>query len=193
MSFVSRIEAHVSLAGDVIQFPTKKNTAPIDKLKTSKYKDRVVDKMTPSTDKYIDWAFKRVSDTPKVESSLASIDARDILVERDSIFKTLGDIGAGRTSKTKGPLDVFHLTEGENKGKYLLQDGFHRLFMLLLNHEENIKVNVVGSGGPWNTDYATPMKPFDIDPSLTYMGLEDLADEEILEELKDPVARNWRC
>jgi len=43
MSFVSRIEAHVSLAGDVIQFPTKKNTAPIDKLKTSKYKDRVVE------------------------------------------------------------------------------------------------------------------------------------------------------
>jgi len=115
--------------------------------------------------------------------AVRTINTSDILIDRHSIYKTMGDIEHNRTSRSKGPLSVFHLISGENKGRYLLEDGFHRLFILLLKHQTRVKVNIIGAGSSSGTDLATPIKPFKIDPNLKYMGLEDLADEDILDEL----------
>jgi hypothetical protein len=122
-----------------------------------------------------------------VIAAVRTIETADLLIERSSIFKTMTDIEQGRGTRTEGEISVFHLTEGKNKGKYLVEDGYHRLFLLLLGHQTKIKVNITGYGSEINTDLATPLKPLKINPSLKYMGLEDLADVEILEELAQQV------
>ncbi len=118
-------------------------------------------------------------------SKVKKIDTKDILIGRSAIYDTMTDIEEGRPSRSTGPLKVYHIIEGEHKGRYLLADGYHRLFVLLLNHKTKIDVDIIGYGDGRNTDIAIPYKNFSIDPSLKFMGLEDLADEEILEDLKE--------
>jgi len=126
---------------------------------------------------------KNVQAKYQVTASVRTIETADLLIERSSIFKTMTDIEQGRGTRTKGIISVFHLTEGKNKGKYLVEDGYHRLFILLLDHQTKIKANITGYGSEINTDLASPLKPLKINPSLKYMGLEDLADAEILDDL----------
>lgn len=130
--------------------------------------------------------------TSKVIEKLAKIrkiDTKDIFIGRSAIYDTMTDIEEGRTSRSSGPLKVYHLSEGEHKGRYLLADGYHRLFVFLLNHKTKVDVDVIGYGGGANTDIAIPYKTFSIDPSLKFMGLEDLADEDILEDLKEKLKK----
>lgn len=126
--------------------------------------------------------------TSKVIEKLAKIrkiDTKDIFIGRSAIYDTMTDIEEGRPSKSRGPLKVYHLSEGEHKGRYLLSDGYHRLFILLLNHKTKVDVDIIGYGDGVNKDIPIPYKTFSIDPSLKFMGLEDLADEDILEDLKE--------
>jgi len=122
--------------------------------------------------------------------SVRTIETADLLIERSSIFKTMTDIEQGRGTRTEGAISVFHLTKGKNKGKYLVEDGYHRLFLLLLGHQTKIKAKITGYGSGISTDLAIPLNPLKINPSLKYMGLEDLADVEILEDLKTFTRKN---
>lgn len=122
-------------------------------------------------------------------AKIRKVDSKEIFINRDSFYDTMTDIEEGRLSRSTGALKVYHITSGNNKGKYLLSDGFHRFFILLLNHTEEVTVDVIGYGDGGNTDLAIPYKPFKIDPNLKYMGLEDLADEEILEDLKEKLLK----
>lgn len=106
-----------------------------------------------------------------------------IACDRSSMFNTLGDMQRGKISYSGSkPLGVFYVTEGKFKGKYVLKDGYHRLFALLLTGKKEVNV-FVDEVGDYSSCLYSVNQLFSIDASLRYSGLEDLADEEILEDV----------
>lgn len=112
-----------------------------------------------------------------------SISVDLIACDRNSMFNTMRDMQRGKISYSGSkPLDVFYVTEGKFKGKFVLKDGYHRLFALLLTGKKEVNVFVDEMGDYSNCLYSVTQL-FTIDAGMTYSGLEDLADEEILEEI----------
>ena len=97
------------------------------------------------------------------------------------------DVGAGRVSRTKAPLDVWYKPDcaGQPVDGYLLTDGHHRLVELLMRGPaesftwSEVEVRQVGSG--YNDYWRTPApEERFVFTKTRYGGLEALADEDIL-------------
>jgi len=104
---------------------------------------------------------------------------KDFLFSRRSMFGAFDDIFIHKMpSKTRGHLKAWYLPE---KGKYLLTDGWHRIIPLLLFGKRKATFEIIGEG---YTDYwAEPLKNDLFKATDTkFGGLEDLADEELLED-----------
>lgn len=106
-----------------------------------------------------------------------------LIVFRSSLFKAFDDCSRGKCSRSTGPIEVFRVNDG-----YQLLDGHHRLVEYLLNQkhlENSYTIPVKVRTGPSTLDYAVaePDERWDYDGSLKYGNLEDLADEEILDDL----------
>ena len=68
--------------------------------------------------------------------------------------------------------------------KYLVQDGMHRIFEAMLIGKTKVDAIEVGRGDNFQTDLATPSKEMALKHTDTkFRGLEDLADEDILEDM----------
>lgn len=119
-----------------------------------------------------------------LENQIIEIPLSDLIISRDSLFKAMNDISRGRVSKTQ---DLIHVWENENK--YQLVDGYHRVFEYILSNQKSVQAEVIGRG--YSDYWATvhPEQQFQYNPNTPYHGLEDLADEEILEELKQKLFR----
>jgi len=120
----------------------------------------------------------------EVSKEIKKIKITDFLISRDSLVVTMRNINSGKPSFTRGPLEVFAITEGKLKGKYLLTDGHHRLFSQVLKGEKKVDVVIYegNSGSTSDTPYEVPEKPFKFTNSK-YGGLENLADDEVLKDL----------
>lgn len=106
-----------------------------------------------------------------------------IICNLKSMSRTLGDMQLGKTSYSKGtPLCVFYIKEGEFQGKFILKDGYHRLFEQLLTGSSDVEVYVDEEGLFSDCLYKVE-EIFKIDASLKYGGLEGLAEEEKLKEI----------
>ena len=85
------------------------------------------------------------------------LDAEKILTSQRSVDGAYRNYQRGRSSKTKGPLEVWHLEDG----RYLLVDGQHRFVEGLVDGKKTFEVVEVGEG---YTDYwATPPKGQEFD------------------------------
>jgi hypothetical protein len=133
--------------------------------------------MNPSSER----GFCRLS---SIFSNVPSIPLQDLIVFRSSLYQAFDDCERGHCSHSKGPIEVFHV--GDNK--YQLLDGHHRLVEYLLNqkhltnsHTIPVKVRT----GPITLDYAVADfdERWEYDGNLKYGNLEDLADEEIIDDL----------
>jgi hypothetical protein len=72
-----------------------------------------------------------------------SIHIDQIACDRNSLFKTMQDMQNGKISYSGSkPLDIFFVSEGKYKDKYVLKDGYHRLFALMLQGKKEIQVFV---------------------------------------------------
>lgn len=119
--------------------------------------------------------FKLWLETQNVEMPFS-----DLIISRNSLFGAFRDVSIGRISKTFGPLQVWQTEDG----KYQLTDGYHRAFVSLLLGQKITPVKVIGSG---YSDYHAVARfgdRFEYSPNLPYQGLENLADDEILEDIK---------
>lgn len=111
-----------------------------------------------------------------------------LIVGREALAQALWDVGAGRTSRTKAPLDVWYKPEsgGQPVDGYLLTDGHHRLVEQLLRGTapfewNEVEVRQVGSG--YNDYWRTPApEERFVFTKTRYGGLEALADLEILHD-----------
>ena len=104
-----------------------------------------------------------------------------LTASRRAMMQTMNDIDHGSLSQTPGPIEIWK-TE---KGNLQVVDGYHRLFELLLMGIKKVKIKIRGEG---YTDYwadAADDDQFGFDLTKKYGGLEDLADEEILQDLLD--------
>jgi len=110
---------------------------------------------------------------------LGTAPLQQLVIGRHALFGAMHNWAAGRKSRTKGPVHVW-LTEN---GEYLLVDGHHRVFELLLSGQVTVDAEVVGQG--YSDYYATPQpdQRFVHQLSWKYLGLEDLVDIEILDDL----------
>lgn len=94
-----------------------------------------------------------------------------IACDRNSMFKTMNDVEQGKLSYSgNNPLEVFFITEGYFNGKYLLQDGYHRLFIELLKGKKEVEIYIANSGSYSACDYAV-YNLLEITPSSKYNGL----------------------
>lgn len=106
-----------------------------------------------------------------------------IACDRSSFFNTMKDMQKGKVSYSGSkPIDVFFVTDGKFKDKYIIKDGYHRFFALLLKGKKEVDVYIDEEGDYLNCYYAINQL-FSIDMGLKYSGLEDLADESILEDI----------
>ena len=110
-----------------------------------------------------------------------------LIVGREAMAQALWDVGAGRVSRTKAPLDVWYKPDcaGQPVDGYLLTDGHHRLVELLMRGPaesftwSEVDVRQVGSG--YNDYWRTPApEERFVFTKTRYGGLEALADEDIL-------------
>ena len=120
----------------------------------------------------------------EVSKELKKIDTSKFLVSRKAMMFTMRNISSGRPSRSGGPIEVFEITEGKHKGLFLLTDGHHRLFEKVLKGNKKVDIVVYdgNSGSTSDTPYEIPTDPFKFTNSK-YGGLENLADEEVLEDL----------
>lgn len=120
----------------------------------------------------------------EVSKEIKKIDISKFLISRESMMLTMRNISGGKPSLTRGPLEVFEITEGTHKGHFLLTDGHHRLFAEVLKGHKKVDVVVYegNSGSTSDTPYAVPTTAFKFTNSK-YGGLENLADEEVLKDL----------
>lgn len=124
----------------------------------------------------------------EVGETRKKVDISDFLISRKALMTTMRNINGGKPSFSRGPLEVFEITEGKYKGKYMLTDGFHRLFALLLKGNKKVDIIVYegNSGSTSDTPYEVPTDIFKFTNSK-YGGLENLADEEVLKDLLNKV------
>lgn len=105
-----------------------------------------------------------------------------ILVNRESLFKTLNDIMNGKFSKSSDDLECIY----NSQGNLQLIDGHHRLLEGLLTSKNkfDIKITMDERFGYHHPYFARieKEKAIELDPDMLYGGLEDLADDEILNE-----------
>jgi len=118
---------------------------------------------------------------------ILTIPIGDILVSREAMWGAFNNVDSGRVSKTES--DILEVWKIEDE-RLLLVDGLHRFVELLLKGVKQVKVDIVGEGYSdyWATPY--PGKEFEVNSSLKYGGLEDLADEEILDDLYNKLYGN---
>lgn len=115
-----------------------------------------------------------------------NIPIANILISRNSLFAAMQDIERGqRTYSRDEPINLWQIKNQE----YQLVDGYHRIFeILLMTNQHSVLATIVGQG--YSDYYATTgMKDrFKYEPNQEFHGLENLADEEILEELKEKLS-----
>ena len=112
-----------------------------------------------------------------------TISISDVLCCRDAMFRVLGDIGHGKISYSGSkPLDVYFINEGKDKGRYIIKDGYHRFFQKLLLKKTTVEVFVEEEGLKEDCLF-TIKQEFQIDLAQPYLGLDNLADPEILDDL----------
>lgn len=109
---------------------------------------------------------------------LGQVPVQRLIISRRSLFGAMTNWSAGRRSRTDGPISIW-ITEDD---KYLLVDGYHRVFEALIKGESILDVEVVGDG---YTNYWVTPRPDDYFTyqATKYSGLEDLAEVDILDEL----------
>jgi hypothetical protein len=114
-----------------------------------------------------------------IESKVIIVPFTDLIASHRGLMRAMNDIDRGRISKTQGPIHVWQTEKGPQ-----LVDGYHRVFAYLLFGKKEVQAEIIGSG---YTDYWASVRPddlFEYLPNAPYQGLENLADEEILEEMK---------
>lgn len=122
-----------------------------------------------------------------LENEIIPVPLQDFLVSRRSLFAAFQDIKRGKISKTKKAVDIWLTKDNE----YQLVDGYHRYFEAVLLDKRDLLAEIIGRG---YTDYWAEVKPsdrFKYSPSLEFRGLEDLADVEVLEEIKTVVQSTY--
>lgn len=106
----------------------------------------------------------------------------NILVNRDSMRKTLLNISNGKGTKTKGHIECMYNKNGDIQ----LTDGHHRLCEQLLMGKETTSIVI-----DFDERYGLSSPVFkliekdeslELDPTEVYGGLEDIAEPDILEE-----------
>jgi hypothetical protein len=118
----------------------------------------------------------------------------NLVVFRSSLYRAFDDCERGKCSHTKGPVEVFPLRS--EQGKYQLFDGYHRLIEYLtarkhLKNNHTIPVKIVDKEWVRKTYSIAPEGDrWEYDGSLKYGGLEDLADEEIIDDLANQLQKN---
>lgn len=114
-----------------------------------------------------------------LENHVIDFPLKYLIISRKSLFETLSDMEHGKYSKSKNPIHIWQREDG----KYQLVDGYHRVFATLLLGKATIKAEIIGQG---YSDYHATVNlndKFEYKNENKYKGLEDLADEEILEEI----------
>ena len=115
------------------------------------------------------------------EGYYKTIKIENIVADRDVMYRTMNDIDRGEVSRTDKKVLTFLKIEGE-KGKYQLTDGNHRLFQWLLQGVKQVRGYIELYSDYWAI--ADKKGRIQFDSKMKYGGLEDLADVEILDDLK---------
>ena len=117
------------------------------------------------------------------ENQVIEIPFANLIISRNSLFRAMQDVEKGRTSKTvNSPIEVWGLEGNQN---YQLTDGYHRVFVYLIFGSKSVQAEIIGRGYSDYWTIATLHDRFQYNPTLKFQGLENLADEEILEDLKN--------
>ena len=133
------------------------------------------------------WAGEATNGAAEDRKRRKTLRVDKLIVGREAMAQALWDVGAGRVSRTKAPLDVWYKPDcaGQPVDGYLLTDGHHRLVELLMRGPaesftwSEVEVRQVGSG--YNDYWRTPApEERFVFTETRYGGLEALADEDIL-------------
>lgn len=112
------------------------------------------------------------------ENSLTRVPLERLLMHRSSMFRTMQDAQANRGTRTTGPVMVAPVNDN-----FLLFDGYHRVFENMLQGADSVlaRVHPVAL-----STYSVPEERdrLKYDSRLRYKGLENLADESILKDIR---------
>lgn len=111
-----------------------------------------------------------------VDDIIPNFDISKLIMSRDSLYGAYSDcFNYNKKSTTNAPIGVWITDDGE----FVLVDGYHRVAEMLLQGIQQTDVEV------WNVGYSDwkyPDEKFIVDFSLPWNGLEDFADDEILQD-----------
>lgn len=116
-----------------------------------------------------------------IENQIIEMQMQDLLVSRKGLVQAFNDYKDGKESRTHGPVHVWQT----DNNKYQLIDGYHRFVFALISGQKTIKAEIIGKG---YSDYWVITKPedaFEYNPSITYRDLQNLADKELYNQLKN--------
>jgi tRNA nucleotidyltransferase/poly(A) polymerase len=187
-NYIASIEQMIKSYGDFwqgMEVDTKNLAAVISRVTPQMAAKAINDRRADRMRKIVatNMARKRAAKAAAAAPPLNEAKERNIsglTMHRQGIQTALRDIINGETSKTEGPIKIWRMESGALQ----VIDGYHRVVEALVKGSNSIKVKVAGKGYSDYWSEAGGSDVFEINPALPFKGLEKIASQTTLEQLK---------